>query len=221
MNAPARIAVKSYHISCIKILQHYKKLFQASNKPIGRFEWDQVTHEDFKEFRFGDYMDNVTLQQAAQLAPSTGPSIKTKTPAELFSYSIKRDPTAYPTLQKDTMYDNWFGEFHAVGSLHGLDNLFDKEYVPYGREDEELLALQQKILNSVLCTKLVTSSGKALVRAHSSNRDAKAILVALEDYIYSSTKAGIDSGDLLTYITSAQLGPSSTWNGSTEDFILN
>ena len=74
---------------------------------------------------------------------------------------------------------------------------------------------------SVLCTRLATRSGKDIVRAHSGHRDTQAILVALEDYYHSSTKAGIDSGALLTYITSARLGPNSTWNGSTEDFILN
>ena len=123
-NAPARIAVKSYNISYIKILQHYKKFCQLLNNPIGRFGWDQVTREDFEEFRFGDYMENVSLQRAAQLAPTTSPGPKTKSPAELFANSIKRDPTAYPTLQKDNMYDNWYREFHAVGSSHGLDNLY-------------------------------------------------------------------------------------------------
>ena len=71
-------------------------------------------------------MDSVTLQRAAQLTPTTSPSIKTKSPAELFAHSIKRDPTAYPKLHKDTIYDNWYREFHAVRSSHGLDNLFDK-----------------------------------------------------------------------------------------------
>ena len=59
-NAPACIVVKSYHISCIKILQHYKKFHQASNKAIGRFEWDQVTRENFVQFCIGDYMYSVT-----------------------------------------------------------------------------------------------------------------------------------------------------------------
>ena len=55
-NALACIVVNSYHISCTKILQHYKKSRQASNKAIGWFEWDQVTRKDFKKFCLGDHM---------------------------------------------------------------------------------------------------------------------------------------------------------------------
>ena len=94
------------------------------------------------------------------MAPQPSSTTNNKTPADLFAYGIKRDPTAYPSLHKESQYDNWFREFHAVGSSHGLDNLFDDTYVPVGHEATELFKLQQKFLYSVLCTKLLTSNGK-------------------------------------------------------------
>ena len=114
----------------------------------------------------------------------------------------------------------WRRKFSAVGSSHGLDNLCDEQFVPIGTDNIDLFTTQHKFLFAVLCTKLKTSKGKELIRQYSKTRDAQAILRDLDEYHTKSTKAGINSGELLKYITTARLGPSSKWNGNTKDFII-
>jgi len=220
---PDTLSVGIGHKNYIKILQHFNRYRHKIGKPIPPDEWDSVTAAEFQAFRFSDYLQQITLggRNDKVGSPNSSNGTSTKSPAELFVQGIRKDPSAYPTLHKDTLYDNWIREFSAVGSAHGLDSLFDNSYVPADDKEEELFEKQQKFLFSVLCAKLKTSTGQDLVRNHTAKRDAQAILAELADYHHNSTKAGINSGDLLTYITSAKLGPGSTWNGTTEDFILN
>ena len=144
-----------------------------------------------------------------------------KTKAAIFLASIKKDQCAYPALTKDNLYDNWRREFRAVGRSHGMANLFDPDYIPHDPEDAELHTAQNEFMYAILCSKLKTDKGKDLLNEYKEDADAQTLLADLDDYHTKSTKAGLDSAQLLSYITLATLGPGSAWNGTTENFIIH
>ena len=199
----------------LKILILFRTYRHNISKPIGATDWIDITKADYDEFRSGPY-SRATLPTIPSIVPST-----TKSPADLFTYGIKKDPSAYPTLSKDNGYDQWHRQFKAVAVSQGMKDLFDPSFVPITLEAKELWDVQQNFMYSVLCTKLLTSTGKDLVRDHEANQDAQAILAGLDQYHHQSTKAGIDSSELLGYLTTEKLGTGSNWRGTTSEFILH
>ena len=72
----------------------------------------------------------------------------------------------------------------------------------------------------VFAKTLLTDKGKSLVCEHKKDYDAQQIHTKLLDYVQKSTKASVESSQLLTYITSTRLGTGS-WKGSSHSFILH
>ena len=66
----------------------------------------------------------------------------------------------------------------------------------------------------------MTDTGRAIVRDHAKDRDAQVVYAKLQKLHTNSTKAKMNSSDLLTYITSAKLG-TGNWRGTTESFITH
>jgi len=211
-------------LHAIRILQHFNQYRIKINKPLSHDDWGELGYQEFDDFRLGDYMQQVTITGPPPRLPnsdSTNPRPPEKTPADLFVASVKKDSAAYPTLIKDSQYDSWLREFRAVGRSQSLENLFDPNFVPCGTKATELHTKQQLFLYAILCAKLKTDKGKDLLRKFETPPNAQAILQHLDEYHTKSTKAGLDSANLLSYITSATLGPNTTWNGTTENFILH
>lgn len=67
---------------------------------------------------------------------------------------------------------------------------------------------------------LQTDKGKALVRIYQDSYDAQTIYKELKEYSMKSTKASLDSRDLLSYISSSRLGDGK-WNGTAHSYILH
>jgi hypothetical protein len=67
---------------------------------------------------------------------------------------------------------------------------------------------------------VLTDQGKGLVRQYESTYDAQKVYAGLVTHASKSTKAAMDSTDLLSYITSVRLGDV-TWKGTTHAFILH
>ena len=71
----------------------------------------------------------------------------------------------------------------------------------------------------MLTEKLHTNYRKTLVEQHFNDFD-ETIFASLYDNAQRSTKAFIESSDLLEYITSSRFG-NNTWEESSESFILH
>ena len=73
---------------------------------------------------------------------------------------------------------------------------------------------------AVFETTLQTNTGKTAVQKHQETSDAQSVCKEVVAFHVDSTKAALDSADLLTCITSACLG-SGDWSGTTHAFILH
>ena len=89
-------------------------------------------------------------------------------------------------------------------------------------EESDRLLFNEKsaFMYAVFAEVLLTDKEKSLVRSHELHWDAQKIHEELLAHAETSTKASVESAQILTYITTANLGDG-TWRGSTEAFILH
>ena len=108
----------------------------------------------------------------------------------------------------------------ALARAQDVSEVLDPLHVPVTQDDKDLFKEKQKYMFAVFDRTLQTDTGKALVREHENDFDAQKIYVELVKFYLKSTKASLDSSNVLSYITSARLG-SGIWKGSTYSFILH
>ena len=148
------------------------------------------------------------------------PTPKISTPADHFRRGIKRDPSLFPVLKDEAQNDHWHRSFVNQVRAQGLSDILNPHYVPNSTEDRDLFDEMQKYMYAVLEDKVQTDQGKLIIRQHEDIYDAQSAYRDLLAHHKRSTKALMNSADILSYITSARLG-SGEWKGSTENFIIH
>jgi hypothetical protein len=139
-----------------------------------------------------------------------------------FKKSIKRgDTNMFPSLKQDKQWDNWQRAVIAQAQAQDLSDVLDPKFSPIGIKGSNLFAKKQKFMYAIFEQTLLSDKGKALVRLHLNNYNAHKLYTALSKYSLQSTKAFIDSRNLLQYITSNRLGNGKWWKGSTHAYILH
>ena len=90
----------------------------------------------------------------------------------------------------------------VVAIAQGCKNLLDANCVPSGATDVRLFDLQKEYIYAVFVNVLLTDIGKQLVRNHT---DPQRIYKGLWAHYQESTKALLDSTQLLEYVTTTRL----------------
>ena len=114
----------------------------------------------------------------------------------------------FPTLKDEKYNDQWHRSFMTQARAQDVDKILDETYVPTTQE-KDLFAEQYAVLE----TKVMTDVGKSIVRKHENDYDAQQVYMKLKAHHLKSTKAMIDSSEILAYITSARFG-NREWKGS-------
>ena len=151
-------------------------------------------------------------------SPPTAPSRAT-TPLDNFKRSIKRDPSAYPTIKDHAKWDNWNRSLIAQARVDDVSDILDPTYIPITDTDKDLFRVKQSYLYNVFNKCILTDLGQKLVRTYAETFDAQKIYKALIDHAQASTAAELKKEALMVYVTTARLD--STWRGDTEGFILH
>ena len=223
---PIRVADKML----LKCLLHFVINSDMEGHRIEGEGWNAITQEAFDTFRINPtYMARLTTSAYSMpAAPVTKPppppppvtKAPTYTPAELFRRGIKRDPNLFPTLKDEKFNDNWHRSFVNQARAQDVSQVIDPLYVPMDETEAELFIEKQKYVYAILEAKVLTDRGKAIVREYDANFDAQQVYQKLTEHHLRSTKAMIESSNILSYITSARLG-NGEWNGTTEGFITH
>jgi hypothetical protein len=178
----------------------------------------QLELEEFQRFRSSKEWFSISNNPVQAFAPTGG-----KRAPDLvadFKKGIKRDANMFPTLKQDKQWDNWQRAVIAQARAQDLSDVLDPTFVPLGIEGGKLFSEKQKFMYAVFERTLVSDKGKALVRQHLGDFNAQHLYKTLCAYSLQSTKASIDSRDLLQYITSNRLGDGK-WKSSTHAYILH
>mgnify|MGYP006357956311 FL=1 len=202
------------------------------NSPVTVEDWLAISGDDFLEYRrspvgvlwlsvpLSDPMIRSAVVPSRHMPTSTTATTRVvETPLEKFNKSIKRDVTMYPTLSKDTSFDEWRRNFEATADAQDMFNVVDLEYQPQSQDEIDLLKRQEKFLYKVLADTVKTDQGRTFVREHSKDRNGRKVYEKIVEHYTKSTSAQISANDLLQYITSARID--TNWKGTTEGFILH
>jgi hypothetical protein len=178
----------------------------------------QLQLEEFQRFRSSKEWFSISANPGQAYAPAGGNC--TKDLVADFKKGIKRDTNMFPSLKQDKQWDNWQRAIIAHARAQDLSDVLDPKFSPVGIEGSYLFAEKQKFMYAVFERTLLSDKGKALVRLHLDDYNAQKLYAALCEYSLQSTKASINSQDLLQYITSNRLGDGK-WKGSTHAYILH
>jgi hypothetical protein len=181
-------------------------------------EYLALTRDMYDNFRTDpNYMPTA---QTGSAPPTQSHLASSRDPVSDFKRGIKRDVSLFPKLKADKGWDGWKRTVVTQARMQDVSEVLDHTYVPANPSLAALFTEKQKFMYAVFDTVLLTDQGKAYVRQHTDTYDAQKVYKSLCDYSTKSTKATLDSTELLEYVTSAKLGDG-TWRGSTHAFILN
>ena len=229
------------HMMLLCCLRGFYEWRKTTGHPIrDPIDWTTVTKEEFNDFRLGDDWTRIRANpvppdpslhvtttpggsvpspMATSRSSTTGNS--TRSALSDFQRGIKRDPALFTTFKDDSRWEAYHRTLLSQARAQGVENVLDKSYKPTTPEEIALFDAQQKYMYSVFERTLLTSNGLRAVRAHIADYDAQAVYATLLKTYEDSIRADEKIAELLRYITTAKLGPDSTWNGTTEDFVLH
>ena len=201
----------------------------------GADDWLALTREDYGRFRIGTYFPTPSQSRALNVPSTPGtPSLGTPGGKSTMSNSsqsqqdlttfrkgIKRDSTAYEVLKEEKNYDPFMRSFRATALAQGLGNVLDPSFVVDSTDPaaSALYREQQIFLYSVLVRCLQTDKGRAIIRAHTTDMDATAVLDELRTHHTDSELSRKEIMRLTAYLTNIRLD--SAWRGTTSQFLLH
>ena len=213
------VPIRKGDIGMLKVFKSFVQHRTIIGNPIADADWITLTQAEFDQFRIDPA--NLLRISTAATNPSVKSNVATKyTMVDLFRRGIKRDPSLFPTLKDEKYNDTWHRSFETQARAQDVYNVLNASYKPMTQEEMDLFVEQQKYVYAVLESKVLTDVGKSFVREHEKDYDAQSVYKKLHDHHLKSTKAMIESGSIISYITSVRLG-NGEWKGTTETFIIN
>ena len=210
-------------------------LHSLAQRFFGADDWLALTREDYGRFRIGTYFPTSSQSRALNVPSTPGtPSLGTPGGKSTMSNSsqsqqdlttfrkgIKRDSTAYEVLKEEKNYDPFMRSFRATALAQGLGNVLDPSFVVDSTDPaaSALYREQQIFLYSVLVRCLQTDKGRAIIRAHTTDMDATAVLDELRTHHTDSELSRKEIMRLTAYLTNIRLD--SAWRGTTSQFLLH
>ena len=225
--------LKGQH-SMLCIISSFSTKHIRGGAPLKIMDWLMVTLAEFDDFRIiynpAEYfppVPSIPGTSTSGISPGvpSGAGVSSAAPrghdlVRDFKRGIKRDTTLFPMLKDSKQWDPWYIDTKAQARAQDVEDILDPDYTPITMENKEVFEQKQKYMYAVFSKTLLTDKGKSLVREHERDYNAQQVHKKLLDYAQKSTKASVESSQLLTYITSARLGTGS-WKGSSHSFILH
>jgi hypothetical protein len=122
-------------------------------------------------------------------------------------FSYKPDIKAYTEFKQQDQYATWIEDTVAVMRAQGLGELLDPSYVPYPGDETEEFDAKQAFTYMMLQKKVLTLTGKRIVKTYKNDYDAQAVLYSLAQEAMKSTYAVLSGRQLLTKLTSQKFDP--------------
>ena len=219
----------------IKLLAHWFRQTSIDIQGIpSKATWMNLTKAEFDlwrintDFRSGSPIDDPVSPMKSPSHSTSPKSFSTTSAASqsqldltAFKKGTKRDAMAYETFKDERYYDTFWRTFKTTAKAQGLSNVLDFRYKPPTNDTyaTELFQEQQIFLYSVLVRIIQTDQGRAYVREHEHDEDARAVLQKLHTLHTKSDLAKREVLRLTNYISNLCLDD--TWRGSSRQFLLH
>ena len=219
----------------IKLLAHWFRQTSIDIQGIpSKATWMNLTKAEFDlwrintDFRSGSPITDPVSPMKSPSHSTSPKSFSTTSAASqsqldltAFKKGTKRDAMAYETYKDERYYDTFWRTFKTTAKAQGLSNVLDFRYKPPTNDTyaTELFQEQQIFLYSVLVRIIQTDQGRAYVREHEHDEDARAVLQKLHTLHTKSDLAKREVLRLTNYISNLRLDD--TWRGSSRQFLLH
>ena len=219
----------------IKLLAHWFRQTSIDIQGIpSKATWMNLTKAEFDlwrintDFRSGSPITDPVSPMKSPSHSTSPKSFSTTSAASqsqldltAFKKGTKRDAMAYETFKDERYYDTFWRTFKTTAKAQGLSNVLDFRYKPPTNDTyaTELFQEQQIFLYSVLVRIIQTDQGRAYVRKHEHDEDARAVLQKLHTLYTKSDLAKREVLRLTNYISNLRLDD--TWRGSSRQFLLH
>ena len=197
--------------------QAFVKYRRDDGDPINN-NWTSITNAQFDEYRTRPEETGPLAATTHSTTTTTPSNASQRSPANDFKKGIRRDPNMFHTLKDMKTWDNWKRSTIAQARSQGVEEILDANYKcgPNETDKQELFDEKQKYMYGVFEQKLLTDTGKTIVRDYAF--DAQTIYAELVKAAVSSTRASLESNDILRYIIGAKFGDGS-WKGTSVSYI--
>ena len=166
-----KLEIRAGDIGILKAFQAWRPYLMELHD-IDEIDWtdsELVSKETFDNYRINHYDPNVTSPSPKRRhTPPGNPfplrTTQTRSPASEFQKGIRRDKSHYSVLENEDDFENWKRRTVATIFAHKLENVINKEYLPYEPEERMLLADQNTFLYDVFVSTIRTPMGQHCVR---------------------------------------------------------
>ena len=214
-----RTDVPRGHKAHIRIFQGYVAYRQDINQPL-QHDYTSITEDDLNEYKVSQHFK-------CYVPGGTPPNLQHNYPPPVanpdiinFKKGIKRDPSQFHTLKRESDWDDWYAHITVTAMAQGVDEVLDPSFIPVGTDGKDLFKEKQKYLFQVLHSTVLTDKGKEIIKSYLPTLDAQKAFIDLIKYAEKSTAAQISSGTLLKYLTSAKIDDGQ-WKGTATGFIIH
>jgi hypothetical protein len=207
----------------LKTLRAYIYYRDSIHDPLDSSKaWIALQLEDFQQFRVSKEWFIISKNPGKVLVSSSsgGHNNHSRDLVADFKRGIKCDIGLFPNIKQDKQWDVWQRATIAQARAQDLSEVLDSKYILVTPADQALFQEKPKCMYAVFERTLLSNKGKALIREHTIDFNAQLIYSELCAYALQSTKAMIDSSNILTYITSSRLGDG-TWKSDTHSYLLH
>ena len=160
------------HKAHIKIFQGYVAYRQDIKQPL-QHDYTSITEDDINEYK-------VSQHYKCYIPGGTPPNLKHNYPPPVanpditsFKKGIKRDPSQFKTLKRESDWDDWYAHIKVTAMAQGVEEVLNPTYLPVGNDDRELFNEKQKYLFQVLHSTVLTDKGKEIIKAYLPTLDAQ------------------------------------------------
>ena len=202
----------------IESLQSFIIHRERIGNPMRIAHWRGLQSEEFDDYRAS--AGYITVRTNARLPPNNLSNSSTRDPVSDFKRGIKRDMSSYPLLKDEKQWDAWNRSVTAIARTHDVIEVFESGCSPANEDERRLFLEKQKFVCAIFDENVLADKGKSIIRKHETTFDAQTAHKELVHHHEKSTSADIQSGDLLTCITSTRIGDGK-WRGSLHGFILH
>ena len=149
-------------------------------------QWSKLTAHDMrsalideKQGKQNSHMSAAVPSHMSHLrTPTSPPPLKSPMHLELASFkkSIKRDPSAYPTLKDERYFDKFQRDLFITAKSHDVSEILEPTFTPGpSPEEQELFEAKQVFMYKVFNETLLTDMGRTKVRKYLKTTDIQAV----------------------------------------------
>ena len=133
----------------------------------------------------------------------------------------KADVKAYPVLKTIEHYSRWYDTTIAIARAHGLEDVFDKDYVPDPTNFDEVLDFwyKQTFVFSVFMNGVKPNELRQYVEDEKDTSDAQRVIINMNRHVKQSTFAVLTTVDMMAEIATTKYDQR-TWNKTSLEFVL-